>query len=179
MPALQERVQVQVNSQAESQPRSPGQEPAGQVDGNALDRPPPELPQPEVEQAHECQGREEMLAELPVARPTPDRDRSRTTRCRSKPAGLVELDVERAAILERHPAKQRAALHFEGRERGVAVGAKAPLAGIRDELDPLGPQNLVRQLGIIRGFDRELFMADQQAGLERARRTDPLEMSRS
>ncbi len=62
-------MKVNVNAQAETQPRPPGQEPACQVEGNAVDIGTAELPQPAVAQAHERKGCQEMLAKLPVTRP--------------------------------------------------------------------------------------------------------------
>ena len=106
------------------QPGSPGQEPRGQVDRNAAERGPPELPHAEVEQAHERQGRQEVLAELAVSSPRQiaiDLERQGVDQDRLT---LVELHVEGAAILERHPTKQRAALHVQRQKRGIAQALK-------------------------------------------------------
>src|ERR1017187_8097083 len=105
-----------------------------------------------------------MLAELPVPGPrlaTIDLERQGVDQER---AALVKLNVVRAAILERHSVQKRAALDFEGRQRSVSKSAHAPLEGVRDELDPLGPEHLVGQLRI-GSFAGNFLVANQQASL--------------
>ncbi len=59
---------MEVCPKAQSQTRPPGQQPSGQIDGDAL-RPAHESHHPDIALGHEREWCEEVLAELPVRQP--------------------------------------------------------------------------------------------------------------
>ena len=121
-------------------------------------------------EGHQRQRGEEMLAELAIAHPgralAIDLERERIDEDRPAP---MELHVVGAAILQAHPVLEGTALDLQGGEGGVPVLAEAPLVGIRDELDRLGPDDLVGQ-GRIPILRRQLFVRDQQSRGDQSRR---------
>ncbi len=137
--------------------------PAGQVEGHPVQMHAQELPQPDVRAAHQGQGRQEVLAELPVGDPgAPFGIGLQGQGVDQNGAAFQELDVVRAGVLEPEPSRQSAPLDLQGGRGGVLKLAETPLVGIGDERDFPGAQDLV---GPLRGRQGQgdFFVGNQKS----------------
>ncbi|OQA92888.1 MAG: hypothetical protein BWY25_03156 [Chloroflexi bacterium ADurb.Bin222] len=139
-------VKVNVEEQPGLEARRPGQQARGQIQGQAIYVDPEELAQAHIPARHERQGRQEMLAKLPVGDPGP------SLLIRFEGEGVyqhrtpgVKLDVVSAAVFQGHAEIKRTLLNPQRRQRRVLQLTETPLIGIGDEGDLQRSQNAIRQ----------------------------------
>ncbi len=156
-------VPVEVDQQPGIEFGPPRQEPAGQVEREAVEVEPKQRHNPGVDVAHQGERREEVLAELAVGHPglafLVDLEGKRVDQ-----DGLSrdELDVEGAGVLEREAGGDGPLLDVQGPERGGLELAKAPLVGIRDERDGIRLENPMTDRRVKCGLG-DLAVGDQPA----------------
>jgi len=154
-----------VQKELDPQPRSPGQEGAGQPERNTIDVDPRELPELGAPIRDQRERSQEVLTKLAPCHPgRPLCVRLERKRIDEDRLPLVELDVVGTRVLERHAEIQSNPLDLEGRERRILEFAKAPLVGIRDERQRAGPKDPVGGAAA-RGRDRDFLVGDQQSAL--------------
>ncbi len=128
---------------------------------------PQQLGQPDVDQGHQCQRCQEMLAELTIGDPRAilnetlegervDQDRLRT----------AELDVVCAGILQGQAAVQGMLLDLKREERRPLQLAETPFVRVRNEGDAFGLKHPVSKVGISRRFVR-FRMRDQKPAVDK------------
>ena len=146
-PGLGPGVGVDVRPEAEVPACPAGEQPRGEVERDPVDEVAEHQPQPDVAVRHERERGEEVLAELaigdpgrplvgPLEREGVDED---------GPAA-PELDVVGGRVAEREALLERERLGVEGQEGGIPEHAERPLVRIRDEIDPLRPDDRMGRL---------------------------------
>ena len=92
----------------------------GEVERNSIDVQPGQLAQPRVTKRHQCEGRDEVLAELPVGDPRlPWRQALEGQRIDEDRARALKLDIVGAGIFQRHTMLHREQLNLKGQQRRV------------------------------------------------------------
>ena len=152
-----------VEEEGEATVGPPWQELHHQIERQAVEVGTQQLTGPGVPIAHQCEWRQEVLAELTISGPWtalgPPFERQRVDEDRLPPA---ELDVVAARVPQGHAGPQGPALDGQRGERGVPELGGTPLIGIGHERDDFRTKNLV---GIRRGREVQFhfFVRDQLA----------------
>ena len=141
VPPLGPCVEVDVARQAESQPGPPRQEPAREVERDAVEVVAQEHPEPDVALGHQGERAEEVLAELAVRHPRRLGSARSNDRVSIRSAGRAVLDVVGGRVLQDVTRRRAPAPQVERQQGGVLELAERPLVRIRDELDRLGPDD--------------------------------------
>ncbi len=127
---------MDVGSQAEVPTGAGGKQPAGEVKRDTVDIDPHQLSQPYIPVGHQCQRRQEMLAELAIGDPwLPFLIHLERERIDQNRFTIEELDIIGAGILERHAGLDGPPLDREGCQGCIFQLAERPFIGIGYEWD--------------------------------------------
>jgi hypothetical protein len=136
---------VNVHEETGVETRAERKDAVRQRERNAIDVRPRKLAQRRIHRRHHRERREEVLAELPVRRPgLALYIRSERQSIDEHRACADELDVVRTCVAQHLHPSERAPLDLEREQRCGLELAEAPLVGIADEGNLLGPQHDVR-----------------------------------
>ena len=161
VPPLRARVEEEVEKERGSEARPPREESDGEVERHPVEVDTQELTQANIPIGHQRERSQEMLTELAVGDPrAPLWEGLEGQRVDEDGTAVMELDVVRARVLERHPVVHGDPLDPERRERGVPQLGEAPFVRVGDEAHGIRPHDPVRPGGC--GLDLRLRVRDQE-----------------